>query len=196
MKTEFNSSAVSVWYWAGELGRYQDFNAGKKGDYCWCVSDFWILVLASLKVWNGRGRSPEHQPGLNCELEEKVIRTKHKRCGKCNSRGEMFQLSVPTGHCHSRVSKVPLEKTSAGIELEPADWVFQTCVQPTEAPLSLGHWSRIPDEGRKHHREPESFWGQKGQPGGKKHWKEGRIWGLLWAMGRTEEVWEISREFC
>lgn len=34
-----------------------------------------------------------------------------------------------------------------------------------------------PIKGRKHHREPESFWGQKGQAGGENHWKEGRIEG-------------------
>lgn len=133
---------------------------------------FLDISISHLKVWNGRGRSPEHQPGLNCELVEKVIRREHERCGRCNRKGDRSQLSVPTGHHNSRVSEVPLWKTSAGIELEPADGVFQICVQPTEA---LGHWSRIPDEGKKHHRVPENFWGQKRQPRGRKRCKEERV---------------------
>ena len=34
--------------------------------------------------------------------------------------------------------------------------------QPVEATLALGHWSRIPDKGRQHHRESQIAYGAVG----------------------------------
>lgn len=161
----------------------------------WKLLVFCILVLATLKIWDGRGRSPERQPGLNCELAEKVTRARHRDVANaaeemtrssflslqgtadpgwvkflwkrlCRNWAGSSRLSVPDSGAANRASFVP--------------W----------APIKNPRWGEETSQRTRELLGPEgTSW--RGKP------LEGREdWGWLWAMGRTEEVWEISREFC